>query len=150
MKEYKKISGVKTNHHIYLTIDGVEVDIDRDHGVDVDYAVSVHNEMVDRIEYLEGVAAKFLAGENPDTQIKRVRFHEGCWSGDYFDVITGHGELPKAFSAISDDGIKVIARLGTKMIGGGHGEGSAFATLSYNVTQQDGDKYYNFNGKFLQ
>lgn len=138
MRKFSKITPVRFNNHINLTIEGKSIDVTKEVARSIEYSLSTHNEMVERIEYLESVAAQVINGQKPVTTVSKVKYYSQCYSGSGFNVIAGHGEVPSEFIAVSESGVKIKARKSMSMCGGGHGEGSAYPVETYDVAKING------------
>lgn len=138
MREFSKITPVRFNNHINLTIEGKVVDVTKETARSIEIALKYHNDMVERIEYLESVVAQVVAGEKPNTTVSKVKYYPGYYSGSGFNVIAGHGEVPREFIAVSESGVEIKAIKTMSMCGGGHGEGAAYSVETYDVKNTNG------------
>lgn len=110
---------------------------------DVSRALRDHNEMVERIAYLEKVVADIAHGVTPKVNVEKVTFSSGGgYGGKSVKVIAGHGEPPKSFTAVGDSGVKIKATKTLRMCGGGHGEGAAYPCEDWDITMLDGARRY--------
>lgn len=119
---FEKISDVNFTRDRELTIEGKTIDVSGGAAWAIVSSLSSHNLMVDRIEYLESLVTQLSEKGGADTRVTKLVYRAGNgYSGSKFSVISGWGQVPEFFKAVSEAGVTIYAAKSLEIRGDGCG-----------------------------